>query len=154
MLPKREKGAREMSLQGPAGHSAKSSFDTDERFYFSSRFKVILRLLDRQLDGGWHSLWRGGEPPSPPSLRSFTFQSRPLQKVLKKLLSRQSGLKPERTFPRCWRSFLIGGRFVTIESITRKQIGLIAAFHRCFLLNNILDSLSLELDCCEKETYK
>lgn len=59
-----------------------------------------------------------------------------------------------RSFPGWRQPFLIWGRFVTTESITRKQIGLISLFHICFLLSNIPDSLTLELDCCEKATYK
>lgn len=50
----------------------------------------------------------------------------------------KSVLKPQGTFPGWRRSFLIAGRFVATESISRKQIGLIALFRRCFLFNYII----------------
>lgn len=61
-----------MSFPWPEGHSAKSSLGTDEGFYFSIPLYGYFRQLDRQLDSGWYNLLRGGEPPSPPSLQSFT----------------------------------------------------------------------------------
>lgn len=138
VLPKRENGAGATSLLGPTGHSVKYSFDLDEGFYCSGRFKVILRRPDRDR----HSLLQLSKPSAAEGAEKATVQIE----------------RSETWWNFHWMTAVISDwrqiccdrkRFQKTDWFDCTVSQMLA-----FKLQYIPDSLSLELDCCEKERYK